>query len=107
MVSPVSQVSSTISTRLASDGHGCEVALQDARDHGTRDGPGLGDPDHELRVVVAEDLERQRPAQLAEERPVHLEDTAGWLPSGAHVLRGRAQRRGGHRLRSYIANVRS
>src|SRR2546425_7251813 len=53
--------------------------------------PGLGDPDHELRVVVAEDLERQRPAQLAEERPVHLEDTAGWLPSGAHVLRGRAR----------------
>src|SRR5881296_3025594 len=44
-----------------------------------------GDANHHVRIVVPEDFESQRPAHLAEERPVHLENAVRRLASGARV----------------------
>src|SRR5437660_859992 len=95
---------------LAGDGDRREVALQDARHHGARDYPRLGDTDHHVGIVLAENLQGQRAAQLAEERPVHLEHAVRRLAGEAgflgHGRLGRGRRRGRHGGRSYIADAR-
>ena len=116
MVSPVSQVSSTTSTRrprhdrgrpgdhhgpgaalLPGDRHRGEVALQDARDDRARDDARLGDADHELGVVARADLEGERAAQLAEERPVDLRARRRGLRAASGRARRRQRRRRGAR----------
>src|SRR2546423_5945483 len=94
---------------LARDGHRREIALQDGRHHRPRDDARARDPDHDVGVVLPEDLEGERPAHFTEERPIHLEHAVRRLAHGAARVAGswRARRgRGRHGGRSYIAQSR-
>src|SRR6185437_962276 len=53
-----------------------ELAAEDRGDHRARNDAGRGDAHHDLGIVRPGHLDRECARQLAEKRPVHLEDAA-------------------------------
>jgi len=72
-----------LGAKATADDQRIEFAPQDGGDDGPRHDPRSGDSNDDVWVVGACDLEGQSPRQLAEQRPLHLENSLRMLDSRA------------------------